>query len=716
MKLSIATTLILGLTGVAHAESAPKALARGEAPILFTQGVNGAVLRDGTVATTDEIYLWVPETQFSGAQVDLISTGRFFKIWDSGSTGGAANNVLLGGNDDESNEMRCLHFESSTGTFLISYDDSITTGFIAPHDSITDGTLLRMTPTGTDSNSLIDDWTLATVFVEGVVGTPGVLSDADVWGLGIDDADGTLIWSGASTTLLDLGGLPVAKGTPDLAHTEGLAAGAPRHIETSIYFAGVTPLNPGQFRGVDVLNTGELLISVSNQYKGDGVNVDLDRWDIGALDPVTGQAEVVYPGELFFQTIGTGTSEMLDFAVLDTADEINALLEIVGPTTDAGLALRAFADPPLGGFGETMLLTNVAANGLTATIRTLDLTTGEIIGTFVDDDWANNGQLYPVNNYAAGPNGTVLVAQTAGEQKVAQYDATGNYLGNYLEGEAIRIIGGLSRSADGGFMFTSDTNHDDIHRFDYFDSSPRPSAGDPLGVFVVGGLPPPNLQLPKAIEVLANGNILVGDLVDQRLKLFDSSTGAYLGEFTTDPIIGDVLDIDEQPNGDIVIAQSGSGNRIARYDSGGVLIEAFGFSGPAGVHLLPSGNYVVSSFSSFGQGKGLFLVSPSGSILMRQAYAIGTYSDCGRSTDSTSRAYKRRENAGVSNSGLCWYGPAVCRMRRAGAAREKARCHRAEDCNTARPRGSSQTPIWPGPQERDHDRQRPGHDRQRLSR
>ncbi|MCH7911016.1 MAG: heat-inducible transcription repressor HrcA, partial [Candidatus Hydrogenedentes bacterium] len=61
-------------------------------------------------------------------------------------------------------------------------------------------------------------------------------------------------------------------------------------------------------------------------------------------------------------------------------------------------------------------------------------------------------------------------------------------------------------------------------------------------------------DVTKAIEVLANGNILVGDLVDQRLKLFDSSTGAYLGEFTTDPIIGDVLDIDEQPNGDIVIS------------------------------------------------------------------------------------------------------------------------------------------------------------------
>ena len=77
----------------------PADLLRGEAPLLFTssEGANASsptILRDGQAAVGDDIWLWVPALDTSG-QVDLGTTGRFFKVWDSGPVGGPD------GNDDD---------------------------------------------------------------------------------------------------------------------------------------------------------------------------------------------------------------------------------------------------------------------------------------------------------------------------------------------------------------------------------------------------------------------------------------------------------------------------------------------------------------------------------------------------------------------------------------------------------------------------------------
>lgn len=618
MKPSQRTFLALagaaGLALPALGEGSPKDLALGEAPILFTQGRDGAALLDGTVATPDEIYLWVPALKFSGAQVDLASTGRFFKLWDSGPVGGP------NGNDDNGNELRTLHYEATSGSFLISYDDTTTTGFDAPLNNIADGALLRMTPTAVDAGGFITDWSFTLVYDEGVAGTNGVLTEGDLWGLGINP-DGTLIWAGGSTTVITLGDFPITKGSSDLAHTEGLSSVSPRHIESSIFFDGLLETNPGQMRGVDVLGSGQLLISVSNQYSGNQVTVDLDRWDIGTLDPLFGTSFMVYPGELFFETIGTTTAEMLDFSVLDTPGEINALIELLGAASPPAQALRAFADPPPGGFADTMLLTNVEANGLSASIRSLDPATGGILGTFIDSDFFNNGMLLPVSDIKAGPDRTILVAQPGGDGKIARYDELGVFIDNFIGGQPVQAnnpvdnIRGMARSGDGAFLFTSDWTGDNIHRFDFETGVPQPIAGDPLGEFIPGGQPPPGLDQPQAMEVLGDGRLLVADVMRRRLVLFDADTGAPLGEFSSNIISGTVTDIDEQPDGTIVIADAGSANRIATFAANGTFLSSFSFRTPAGVHVLPTGDFLVTSGSSFGQGKGLFRVSPTGVIL-----------------------------------------------------------------------------------------------------
>ena len=313
------------------------------------------VLLDGTVATPDEIYLWVPALDGNG-DVDLGSTGQFFRIWNSGSTNGSPDNDALGGNDDENNEMRGLHFDPADGgSFLISYDDSTTTGFTA-ETSIPDGNLIRVSPAGAFLNGQMQGFLLATQLSEGPNGTAGMMAASDLYGFAVA-SDGTFYWGSGSATLATTTGGSISKGSNEFVHTEGFDSpvGSPRNIgETLFYDSNVSPpgfvfptfIN-GQSRGVEVLADGGVLISVSDTYNypnetDTGVDILLDRWDIGLIDRDDFSIDLIYPGELFFQTIGTATSEILDFDVFDSQAELGAFVAMIGPDSDSGLALQPF--------------------------------------------------------------------------------------------------------------------------------------------------------------------------------------------------------------------------------------------------------------------------------------------------------------------------------------------------------------------------------------
>ncbi len=600
----------------------PQELNRGEAPIIFSQGHSGSSLRDGTITNTDDIILWVPavDTIFAcdSNLVRLDLTGQFFVIWDSGAVGG-------NGNDDNNNEMRTLDFDESTGTFLVGYDDSQTEGF-TDIDPISDGDLIRMTPTSTD-NGFIDGFALTREFSEGVNGTAGNLSSADLYGFAIA-ADGSFYWGSGSQTVETINGNFLAQASNDFVHTEGFVFGgdAPRSLTEDLFFDGSPVPGPGsvnptfingQSRGIEELNTGEILISVSDTLSqpnaGDtGIEVVLDRWDIGAIDTNGRTAEVIYPGELFFQTIDTTNAEMLDFDVLDTPEEVNAMISVLGANSPAGLALRQFADPLQVSLGDSALLTVAQFDGQPTTVRVLDQSTGAVIGTFVSRDFDNNGNLFSVSDIKAGPNRSVLVSQPTGD-KVGRYDADGQFIENYLAGETVNNIRGMVRTQEGEHLITSDWAHDNIHRYLFFDGSPAPSAGDPLGEFIEGELAPPNLDQPQALAILPNGDLLVGDVGEHKLKRYDAKTGGLIGEFSTLTFIGNMPDIDVLANGNVVVVH---GANITTLNSSGIQIgSSISFSQPEGVHVLPGGDLLVSSGATFGQGKGLFLVSPAGVIL-----------------------------------------------------------------------------------------------------
>ncbi len=270
---------------------------------------------------------------------------------------------------------------------------------------------------------------------------------------------------------------------------------------------------------------------------------------------------------------------------------------------------------------EELLLTNTEFDGLPAGIKMLDLETGAILGYLVTEDWENNGHLMPIEAFAPGPNRSILAAQPGSDGKISRYDEFGNFLGIFIGGQPesednpVDNIRGMVRGPTGEFLFTADWTGDNIHRFYFADGTPAPAEGDPLGEFIPGQQPPPYLDQPQAIEVLSDGNLLVADIAQYKLMRYDTDTGDLIGEFTSVSIVATVTDVDEQPNGDVVITEMGSGNRVRRFNAAGDLLNEFSFYGPQGVHVLPSGDYLVTSGSTFGQGQGLFRVSAAGEIL-----------------------------------------------------------------------------------------------------
>jgi len=268
---------------------------------------------------------------------------------------------------------------------------------------------------------------------------------------------------------------------------------------------------------------------------------------------------------------------------------------------------------------DDLLLAVIEFDGLPTGVRQLDLATGAVLTDFVAPDFPNNGMLSSVEAIAPGAGRTVLLGQPGGDGAISRYDENGVFLGHYLgatpDPNPVDNIRGMAVSSD-GFLYTSDWDDtDDVHRFVLSTGASAGMVGDPLGKLILGSQAAPGLGRPEAIEILADGDLLVGDIVRQRLVRYDAQTGARIGDFTAIAMIGSITDIDQQPDGTVVTSEDGSGDRIRVFASDGTLLSQFAFRDPDGVHRLASGEFLVTSHSTFAQGKGLFRVSAAGVIL-----------------------------------------------------------------------------------------------------
>jgi hypothetical protein len=170
---------------------------------------------------------------------------------------------------------------------------------------------------------------------------------------------------------------------------------------------------------------------------------------------------------------------------------------------------------------------------------------GNFMAWFAPAGGANTTILDNVRGWSLKADGNILVTVASGSNTdaVAEFDTSGNYLGNFIANGAGGLDGPfcvLYRQAQDDYLVTASTS-DAVHQYD--------NAGNYLGDLVSG------INFPEQISLCANGNLLVAG--------FSVPSGIY--EYTSDgtqvgyyDVIGSPRGVHELPNGNILVT-NGSG-------------------------------------------------------------------------------------------------------------------------------------------------------------
>lgn len=225
-----------------------------------------------------------------------------------------------------------------------------------------------------------------------------------------------------------------------------------------------------------------------------------------------------------------------------TGDLVDADYIPHNPAADLGTPQHIIPDLE----GDGYLLSDQIRN----VINAYDLD-GTWQGVFAPAGGADTSILQNMRGIAMSPDGTVLATVAAGENAhaVAEFDAGGNYLGNFIDNQAGGMQGPwfiLFRDTD---VLVSSVTSAAIHRFTH--------DGTPLGVFHGP------IAFPQQMQELDNGNILVSN--------FSSPSGVW--ELDADGNLIDIYSgvtsnrgVYELPNGNILTTNGSGVHEIDRAD------------------------------------------------------------------------------------------------------------------------------------------------------
>ena len=229
-----------------------------------------------------------------------------------------------------------------------------------------------------------------------------------------------------------------------------------------------------------------------------------------------------------------------------------------------------------------------------------DVHSGSLLGQF-----SSGGNLSIARGIALNANGNLIVSSYATHQVLSFNGTTGSYLGVFASGGG--LSGPAALAVDHGMLYVSDFNNSSILRFDALTGAPAPSSGQTGAVFVssgLGGLSQPNMGLGFDL----NGNLLVSSFGSNQLLRYNSSSGAFLGAFTTLNLLHP-QGFAFGPNGNLYVVSEGD-NRVAQFDgrTGAYLGDAIGSNGglqtPTNIIFTPGVAAVPepASIVSFGTG------------------------------------------------------------------------------------------------------------------
>jgi len=290
-----------------------------------------------------------------------------------------------------------------------------------------------------------------------------------------------------------------------------------------------------------------------------------------------------------------------------------------------------------------------------------------------------DGQFGLLRGIGIGPNDEVYVADT-GKGKVQVFSRDGVFLRSFGQGRFTGDMRGVTVDADDGWVYVSDTNGNQVEKFDLsgnwlatwgskgtgngqFGDGPREIAIGPdnnvfvtdfgnnrVNVYTPTGAfvrffpnpptPPPDggFNLPAGVAVSPNGaNVYVADTFNHRIQRF-SPAGNFVGKWGT---LGKVAPGQpsepyslnyprgvavEPGTGDVWVANSRQGD-IKRYSSTGTFKSSFGLWGTAsGQYQLPRGIAVGSDdrvYIADSNNKRVQVTTKTGAVLQSLPCGIG---------------------------------------------------------------------------------------------
>lgn len=200
---------------------------------------------------------------------------------------------------------------------------------------------------------------------------------------------------------------------------------------------------------------------------------------------------------------------------------------------------------------------------------------GAFVRVFAPAGGADTSILDNVRGIARGPNDTLLVTTAGGANAnaIAQFDSSGNFLGNFVAPGA----GGLDSPFDVfnfGDYLVGGINSDIIHAYD--------NTGAPLADFA------PIDSFPEQIAGTTSGNVLVANFTGSQEGIVEfASNGALVGVYNP-AAIGGYRGAWELANGNILTTNGGGVHEIDRNGNlvetkiSGVSARFIEFSGPMG--------------------------------------------------------------------------------------------------------------------------------------
>jgi hypothetical protein len=182
---------------------------------------------------------------------------------------------------------------------------------------------------------------------------------------------------------------------------------------------------------------------------------------------------------------------------------------------------------------------------------------GNYIGIFAPAGGPNPAILDNIIGLALRPNGNLLVTVTGGanDDSVAEFDTSGNYLGNFVPNDAGGMDGPFDiyrRAAD---WLVTNINSDEANRHDF-------NTGAFLDQFA------PISDFPQQIAEAANGNVLVGNFSGAQVGVIEFTSAGLLVDVYA-PVTGN-RGAYELPNGNILTTNASGVHEI---DRDGNLVE-----------------------------------------------------------------------------------------------------------------------------------------------